>query len=279
MVTAPIWKDTYYTTSAASLTYTIRYAGDIIFTGKAVKFPGAQNLEVNISQICRNFMNNDLPDLRNISSYTAVTNTRAMMMFDLYQGSVRLEQYVFLWDWSYRNWNGASKSMSNPINGHYGSNMFILNTVANTTTVTNQITPGASGSYCGKMALYYQGAEGGWNSFLIEGAVKRTDKLTNHSVSRRVKNTSIDFENKIYSMDVEPSYELSTCWLTDSQAANLAENLLQSPSIYAHDLITGDIFPVVITDTNVQYKTYRTNGRKRVNYVIKVKASQSKTRR
>ena len=57
------------------------------------------------------------------------------------------------------------------------------------------------------------------------------------------------------------------------------ENLLQSPSIYAHDLVTGDIFPVVITDTNVQYKTYRTNGRRRVNYVIKVKASQTKTRR
>ena len=278
MVIAPIWKDVYFTTTADSITYSIKSGGNTVFNGKAVKCPGAANVEVNVSLICRNFMNNDLPDFTNVSAFTAFTNTNAIKMFDFYQGSTLLNQYVFLWDWSYQDWNGASKSMSSPINGHYCANMFGMNTVVGTNTVNNQVWP-ATGNYCGKMALYYQGAAGGWNSFLIEGNVKRTDKLTNHSISRSVKNTSINFENKIYSMDVEPQYELSTGWLTDAQAANLAENLLQSPSIYAHDLVTDKIFPVVITDTNVQYKTYRTNSRKPVNYVIKVKASQTKIRR
>lgn len=276
---APIWKDVYYTSTADSITYSIKVGGSTLFNGKAVKFPGASNIEVNVSLICRNFMNNDLPDFSGVHTATNYTNSDACKTFTLEStDTYGVTSYTFLWDWSYLDWNGGSVSMSSPINGHYCANMMVFSSSVSGGTVTNSITfPG--GNYCGKMALYYQGAAGGWNSFLIEGNVKRTDKLTNHSISRRVKNTSIDFENKIYSMDVEPSYELSTGWLTDSQAANLAENLLQSPSIYAHDLITGDIFPVVITDTNVQYKTYRTNGRRRVNYVIKVKASQTKTRR
>lgn len=278
MVSAPIWKDVYYTTTADSITYTVKVGGSTIFSGKAVKCPGAANVEVNLSLICRNFMNNDLPDFRGVTASTSITNTYAMRMFELYQGSTLLGQYVFLWDWSYQDWNGGSKSMSSPINGHYSSNMLGFSTNAGSNSVITQIWP-TSGTYCGQMALYYQGAAGGWNSFLIEGNVKRTDKLTNHSLSRSVKNTSINFENKIYSMDVEPSYELSTGWLTDAQAANLAENLLQSPSIYAHDLVTDRIFPVVITDTSVQYKTYKTNSRKPVNYVIKVKESQTKIRR
>ena len=277
---APIWKDVYYTSTADSITYSITVGGSTIFNGKAVKFPGAQYVEVNVSLICRNFMNNDLPDFRGVSAATNYTNSDACRTFTFTASDTSsTTTYKFLWDWSYQDWNGGSQSMSSPINGHYCANMLVFSSsVSSGGVVTNSITfPG--GCYCGKMALYYQGAKGGWNSFLIEGAVKRTDKLTNHSISRRVRNTSIGFENMIYSMDVEPSYELSTGWLTDAQAANLAQNLLQSTRIYAHNLTTGEIFPVLITDTSVQYKTYRTNGRKRVNYVIKVKASQTKIRR
>lgn len=277
-IKAPIWKDTYYTSTAQSITYTITSGGATVFNGKAVKFPDAANVEVNINLICRNFMSNELPDLRNISTSTAVTNSNALKTFNFTSSDGGSNSYVFLWDWSYQDWNGGSKSMGSPINGHYNGNMFVLSSSTNGTVVTNNITMG-SGNHCGQMALYYQGAAGGWNSFLIEGHVKRTDKLTNHNVSRRVKNTSVDFENTIYSIDVEPSYELSTGWLSDAQAANLAANLLQSPRIYAHDLVNDRIFPVLITDTSVQYKTYRTNSRKPINYVIKIKASQSKTRR
>ena len=275
----PIWKDVYYSSTADSITYSVKDNGVTVFNGKAVKAPDASTVDVNVSLICRNFMNNDLPDFRGVTAATSYTNAYACKEFTLTASDTSsTAHYTFLWDWSYLDWNGGSVSMSSPINGHYCANMLVFSSVCSSNTVTNRITfPG--GNYCGKMALYYQGAKGGWNSFLIEGNVKRTDKLTNHSISRSVRNTTIDFENKIYSIDVEPSYELSTGWLTDSQAANLAENLLQSPRIFAHDLVQDKIFPVVITDTSVQYKTYRTNGRKRVNYVIKVKNSQTKIRR
>ena len=277
-INAPIWKDVYYSTTADSITYSIKSGGSTLFNGKAVKLPGASTVDINVSLICRNFMDNDLADFRSVTTATQTMAFNACKQFDLYQGSTLKQSYKFLWDWSYKDWNGASKSMSSPVNGHNNANMFVFSTAVDSGTVTNTINIGG-GRYCGDWALYYQGAEGGWNSFLIEGNVKRTDKLTNHSLSRSVRNTSIDFENQIYSMDVEPSYEMSTGWLSDAQAANIAENLLESTHIYAHDLVNDIVFPVVITDTSVQYKTFRTNGRKLVNYVIKVKASQTKIRR
>lgn len=275
---APIWKDIYYTSNAESLSYSIKTGGSTIFNGKAVKFPGADNLEVNISQICRNFMDNDLPDFRNVNAATSYTNSNACKTFQLYRDTTLLETYRFLWDWSYSDWNGGSQSMSSPVNGHSNGKMLVFSSSVSSGTVTNSITIPNSG-HCGKFALYYQGAAGGWNSLLIEGNAKRTDKLTTHSLSRTIKNTSNDFENQIYSIDVEPTYDLSTGWLTDSQAANIAENLLKSTRIYAHDMESDQIFPVLITETSVQYKTFRTNSRKPVSYTIKVKASQTKIRR
>ena len=280
MVYAPIWKDTYYSTTADSITYSIKTGSQqTIFNGKAVKCPGAANVEINVSLICRNFMNNDLPDFRGVSAATTYWNDDACKVFQLYQGSTLLETYKFLWDWSYQDWNGGSQSMSSPINGHYNGSMIVFSSSVSSGGYVGNVVSFPGGNYCGTMALYYQGAAGGWNSFLIEGNVKRTDKLTRYNISRRVKNTSIDFENTTYSMDVDPTYEVYTGWLTDAQADNLAENLLKSPRVYAHDLVTGAIFPVVITDVSIQHKTYKTNSHKPVNYVISLKASQTKIRR
>lgn len=278
MVYAPIWKDTYYTTTAASITYTVKQNGSTLFIGKAVKLPGASTVEININEICKNFLSNELPDFRNVSTATTYTNSEACKTFQLYQGSTLLETYVFLYDWSYTDWNGGSKSMGLPINGHYESTMLVFSSYTSSNVVYNTITfPG--GNYCGDMALYYQTAGGGWCSFLCEGVVKRTDNLTPYTYTKSVKNTSNNFENTKYSIEYDRTYVINSGWLSDSESKNLAENLLKSTRVYAHDLKTDEIFPVVITDTSIQYKTYVSNSRKPVNYTINISSSQSRIRR
>lgn len=278
---APIWKDTYFTSTDDSLTYTVKSDGSTIFIGKAVKLPGAATVEINMSEICKNFMDNDLPDFRSVNSATSFTNYNACKTFYIFvnDAASAASGFTFLWDWSYVDWNGGSKSMSSPINSHYTTNMLVFSSsVGNNSLVTNSISfPG--GSYCGDMALYYQGAGGGWNSFLIEGTVKRSDSITPYRFSKSVKNTSIDFEDTKYSQDIEPNWELHTGWLTEAQAANLAHNLLQSARVYAHDLKTDRIFPVVIDESKAEYKTYATNSRKPISYTIKIKESQTRIRR
>ena len=62
-ITAPIWKDTYYTTTAASANYSIKLDGNTIFTGKAVRYPGADEMNININRICRNYLECDIAAL------------------------------------------------------------------------------------------------------------------------------------------------------------------------------------------------------------------------
>ena len=132
--------------------------------------------------------------------------------------------------------------------------------------------------YCGEFALYYINQYGGWDSFLIEGKVRRYDDLTRHNYFRSYDNTTAEFSEKNYVNEVKPRWELHTSWLSDSQAEILAKNLIPSTCVYGHLLAEDKIFPVLITDTNVEYKRYK-NDRKLVSYTIQIKESQEKIRR
>ena len=281
MIYAPIWKDTFFTATTASVNYKITDAnGNVLFLGKAVKFPGAATLEINVNQICKNYMNNDLPDFRGVSTSTSYTNSNACKVFKIFTGdsSTAAESYTFLWDWSYVNWTGSNKSMSSPINGHNNGTMLTFSSQVSSSSVTNRISFTNNG-YCGDWALYYQNKLGGWDSFLIEGNVKRTDTITQHKFSKSVKNTSIDFEDTVYTDDIERRWQMYTGWMSDAEAARFAEHLLQSTRVYAHNFSTNEIIPVVIVDSTAEHKTFRNQGHKKFNYVLNVKASQTNIRR
>jgi hypothetical protein len=281
MVYAPIWKDTFYTASTASVNYKITdTGGNVLFLGKAVKFPGAATLEININQICRNFMNNDLPDFRGVTTSTSYTNSNACKTFNLYTGdsTTTAQSYTFLWDWSYTDWTGGTKSMSSPVNGHNNGTMLTFSSQVSGNTVRNSISFSNNG-YCGDAALYYQNKLGGWDSFLIEGNVKRTDSITQYKYSKAVKNTSIDFEDTVYTDDISRRWQMYTGWMSDAEASRFADNVLQSTRVYLHLFGSNEIIPVVVTDSTAEHKTFNNQGRKKFNYVINVKASQTNIRR
>ena len=132
--------------------------------------------------------------------------------------------------------------------------------------------------YCGDYGAYYTNSHGGWDAFLFEGKCKKKDTFKSYATDRPFNNNTIEFETKTYLNDITEEYELNTGWLTDRQAENFAKNLVQSTTIYLHDLADNKIFPVVITDTEVEYKKFA-DDRKLVSYTLQVKASQKKIRR
>lgn len=140
--------------------------------------------------------------------------------------------------------------------------------------------------------LYYLNSYGGWNSFVIEGTVLKKDAITQYTTDKAFDNRTLQFEKDRYVSEISTSYELNTGYLSDWESANLAKNLIGSNKVYLHCLGEGyltngvDYFnipsfikPVVITDVNVSYQTYETNGKKLSKYKINVQDSQSKIRR
>lgn len=134
-------------------------------------------------------------------------------------------------------------------------------------------------NYCGDFGVYYVGRRGGWNAFLFEGPCKRTDRLTDYKYNKTINNTTLAFENDKYQVDINPTYELKTGWLSDEEAAIFARDLISTPKLYLHNLNTDEIVPALITNTSAEYKTFKNEGRKFVQYTVNVEESHTQIRK
>lgn len=130
---------------------------------------------------------------------------------------------------------------------------------------------------CAKYCLYYQNALGGWDSFLINGNDKQTDKITSYKYIKNANNTTKDFGTKKYLNLITQTYKLYTDWLNDDEASRMF-NLLESTEVYLHNLEDDSIIPVNITNNSCEYKTFSNNGKKKFYYTIDVELAQYRIR-
>lgn len=286
MVNAPIWKDTYYTSTANSVTYRIELEGEVIFSGKAYKFPGADNVRININKICSNYLTSDIEPILN-GTTGSVTNYDSQRTFNLYVGNTNVEDYRFYLDWSYdgeKAVTGTDIIVSNPVNGHYTAGMYTPKTTRTTTASSSYSTVSSSSLYdvsvgCGEYAVYYLNSYGGWDAFLFEGKVTRKDDFTSYQTDKVYDNTTLEFELNKYVNEVKTTLSMNTGYLNDQESENLAKNLIGSIKVYVHNLKDGWIKPAIITDNSVTYLTFKGNNRKPVNYQINVMLSQTTLRK
>lgn len=286
VIKAPIWQDIYYTSTAYTMLEYIINRKDrfVIYAGRAYQRPGGTGISINISKICQDYIKDSFSevDFRNLVG-TSYAHPESYVEFELrdMNGNL-LNTYGFVYDWSYENWDGNARTVSNPINGHTMAGMYDFNTVCrdvvdeNTMELATSVYQAAGGNYCGEIALYYKNRKGGWDSFLIEGTYTKKDEYTKYTYNRSFNNNTLEFENGTYHSQIITSYVLNTGWLNDQQSDNLAFNLLSSNEVYLHNLCTDKVYPVVIKDNTATYKTYRNNSRKLVNYQLNVEESQRK---
>ena len=281
----PIWQDVYYTASTTMLEYAISIQErGTIYRGRAYMRPGANGISINISKICQDYIKDSFRDVDFRTLQSAYTHLDSYVEFNLINvatGNI-INTYGFVYDWSYENWNGSNRTVSNPINGHYAPGMYNFTTNLQTSPTTGKlalvtlVSERNSGNACGEIALYYKNRKGGWDAFLVEGTVTKKDEYTKYTYNRSFNNNTLEFENGTYHSQIITSYVLNTGWLNDQESDNLAFNLLSSNEVYLHNLCTDKVYPVVIKDNTATYKTYKNNSRKLVNYQINVEESQRK---
>lgn len=132
---------------------------------------------------------------------------------------------------------------------------------------------------CARYAFYYVNAYGGVDMLLMEGHYSKVDNLTRHS--RQVEYDNRDVSSRgvhNYQNEISKAMTLHTSWLSDAEAERM-HHLLNSTNVYLYDIEKGEMIPVTITDTTTEYKTYKGNGGKLVNYAINVVLSQERMRR
>lgn len=144
-----------------------------------------------------------------------------------------------------------------------------------------ELTIGSSKYYvtdtCYKYCVYYINQYGGWDSMLFRGRELQVDNLSRLSYKRNYVAQSQDFHKKDYLTNIAETWELNTSYINDVQSSKMI-NLLASNRMYLHDLETGNIVPVNVTNSNCEHKTYKNQGRKISAYTVNVAASQPKYR-
>lgn len=287
---SPIWKDVFYETTDDTFTYFINLVADestsesTIYEGKAYKAPNEDKIRININKICQNYLEPADINLLLTGDNESVTSYNCIKEFKIYKGGTNtaLQTYVFVYDYDYGDgWNGTARDLGLPINNHYIDGMLKLYSTMDggKRVVTYSNFSDYNKKVCKDWVLYYVNAQGGWSSFVIEGTVTRTDKITQYTTDKYYDNTSYDFGTDRYVAEISTEYTLNTHYLSDEESQKVAHNIIPSNRVYLHNVTEGRIIPVNITDTSVKYQTYRNNGKKKAQYQFKVKESQLKVRR
>lgn len=266
-----IWNDTEYQFPDDELSYTIESDGNVLYQGRAYKFPDADSGSVLVNKVCKEYLYTEFPSLTGTTTHSGMTGT-----FTLKNDSgTTLGTYDFINDWNYDDKSySANTNMNIPINGHLAANMYVFSTDYKTsgkrvqTTVQRANNP----AFCGKYAIYYTNRRNAWDGFLFEGNVQREKDGFDHyeydrfvlSSERNIKGEKVRYKNVI-----KKSFTLNTGWLSDAQAATFSRHLLSTNNAYLHNLETDEIMPCVITDSDAEYKRFK-NDKKLVSYEINV---------
>lgn len=132
---------------------------------------------------------------------------------------------------------------------------------------------------CAKYALYYVNAHGGWDCFLIEGNTLEADSLKRYT--REVIYNNRDIQNRgihNFANEITKGFTFHTGWLTGDQGERM-HHLINSTDVYLYDIANEQMIPVIIPSTSCEYKTYKNQGNRLVDYTIQVQVAQNRVRR
>ena len=302
----PIWKDFVNSVSADTfIEYHINLDGDIIYAGKAYKYPDATKVTWSINDAVSNYLGNGISFTEGIQQIPDYSK-------DFYMETNTGQKYVetFYNSWAYKD---ADYVISDPIDNRVDPRQWLpvsfLTTEYDTITVGGRTyaalkendgwtvmtrllnyyidcnaginVNGADGSVynykiaTGDYVLYYSNAYGGWDALLCTGTVKKTDNIEHLTYRRKSKNQS-DFSKVNYQNTITPTWSLTTGLNINGKKMY---HLLESTMVYLHNLESDEIIPVVITNSQCDYLTYSNNGKKPFFYTITVEESNQKLRK
>lgn len=280
----PIWQDTYLEVDGelSPISYNISYSeGEeevSVFNGKAWIKPTAEEIKIKINEVCSNYLHPQNINLVPSAVDYTIEHTEAIKTFTITNIDTNevIDTVTFYYDWSYKN----GVQFNQPINNKGANGMFYFNTFSQDNkiyTIVSNEKPDGYVEVCSDWALYYVNRCGGWDGLLIEGTVRKKDSYTRFQKENDIDNNHIyEFGTQTFQTNIVPSYTLTTGWLTDAQSNILAENIFSTQIAYLHNLISGEIIPVNINDAEAEYKTFKGNGNKLINYTITAISAQKK---
>lgn len=302
------------TTSADYVDYGLYVGYVAIYTGRAYKRPGAASIVIPTNDIARRLMWQTMPSIETKAVVTAgvrVTVKLDLYITGVLTDTVTY-YYDQCYDTSYDVTTSGGAAPVNGIVDRRQSIVYTpYKAAAMTATVTRQngttttqsfasssdmnrnlvlplwasalanaakVTLGGATYYvrdtCARWALYYLNALGGWDTLVMQGRPRETDRITRRTdqvldgLTERSRNWANDWTKVL---------TLNTGLLSDDEAARM-HHLLESTDVWLCDLTTRAMHPAVLTASECRYRTLATEGSP-VSYDVEVEYAVGRTRR
>lgn len=292
--------------------------GSVIYEGEAHRKPGASDIPTRINDICADYLKFDFPQVSDAFTPEGVVSFQIQVWDgETWEIQGQIPFYAD-WSYDY-DFDPQRSPLNCPINGKISlltplPFSAIKAEELEIETDSNEViyyypTAEVAGTYmvnlahfnvgnklyvrefatniveykivdtCSKYALYYRNAYGGVDVFLIEGNHSETDNLTRHTRSVEYDNRSVSNRGRLnYVNEITKSLTLHTSWLSDDESSRM-HHLLNSTDVYLFDLESQQMIPVLLKNTISEYKTYKGNGAKLVNYTIEVEFANQRIRK
>lgn len=290
MVNRPLNRDYIFQIYAPEYTrFRFTDNGVTIYEGKVYPKPGTEYGSINITRILENYVYQSLPVNFGQSSTVLAQFTNAYKVFGFQLqdtgGTWNDEEdigFLYWYDYESTPSSYTSLNLNDKVNDHSVPGARYVRTGLGNGLVTNMINAtaaqtGYDESYCGRYGITYLNRRGGYDFFLFEGKCYKTDEYDIYKFNRSYDNTRNGFGSTRYMNVITPRWTLNTGWMSDEESLKFAKHVVGSNQVWLQDLQTGKTFPVVIEDTETEYKTFENN--KMFNYTLTVAKSQEEFRK
>lgn len=314
---APIFSERTVSSNEEFVEYHIIIDDTIVFAGKAYKYPDKDQIIISINEVVKNYLKTEWPKARafnkmdnymkdvtvslsdgylydftfyNDWSYKYRSDSQPSFLNDPINKNIAPWQWILVSTFSPNGRNIIDKLINGEawfgythpsagggiywdvaLNYIEGCGDRISYVFRNTDESLDYVIDNSNKEY----VLYYVNAAGGWDSLLLDGNVKQTDNIESE-LYRKKTSGQYQFDNTKYLNTITPSWTLHTGYLSDEEAKKMY-NLLESTQVYLHH--KGDaVVPVIIKNSECEYKTYTNQGKQKFYYTIDVEASKNKYR-
>lgn len=296
--------------------YKINIGNETIYSGKVMKYPDAEDVSINITKMIRSYLNSEINNISTtkiqnyIKEFSIIVDDKVIGRYNIYNDWSYTDNVYKLWNQPIKSEVGVGQLLPISIMNIDNSDVVTLTeeVIRNGNVVSTMISSYAPKQMflkvsnlsnlmggdiyrvkvdneilnykvidCKDYCLYFTNSYGAFDSMLVKGNSKQTDKINSQYYNKFFNNTLTDFEKKKYINIIKTEYVLYTDYFDDEQQSKF-HNLLESVEVYLHDLKNNIILPVNITNTNCEYKTFTNNGRQKFNNTINVELSQEKIR-
>lgn len=294
----------------------IKSTDKLIFNGRTNKRPNSEHNTILVNKICQNFLetamlNNDKSSNFNGYNIFKLTNEGGNELYNTYrfvndwsysdEFKSGLLSHPILNDRTVVRGQMLPFTVFGAINEvevFYGINYEGLPSYSNSVIVKNRLQTecfpyslnlnNATKFFIGDMewdivddckveyVLYYVNPWGGFDWFPIKGKVTEIDDITQYVYTQNYNNTTWEFGKKRYLSEINKKYQLNTHWLKEDESMRMWY-LLQSNTVYMHNIKTDKMYPVIITATQQEHKK-RGIVSSRIQYQIEVELSQMRER-